>query len=426
MGVENELAFHMRESLPAMLSGASLENPGFFLGMLTNYADYVQGSATEGRRIDHLLKAPRSVWYGGNDPYRAQEQPSGVNRHFAFWGAMMTPVSWDMLQLTKNTGITSGEFLSENFSINRMNQTARYSFYNQLKTHYRQAVYGAGLDVERSLWGKWEPTDSEENAPEDLSKLMDPESDFHGIGPDVLGTFDTRHPLGNPETSFPNWQYVHQPRVYYFDSTAGDGSGDADGTDRESSPLQLTRDNIFVEMDKFLRPWNLIVRQRKVMPLNHKVFGLLATSEAAVAYKGFARISNGMGWEETVEVVNMHNTIMFSEPNAPEDEMWGLHVGSGMGGAGGGTFFPVFWESDMNNRGRQQINSMQRDSNASIPSSVSTQMAMGGMAKPIPYYHDENYRFTGRADSAGSHIRLLYMWICTERWCQTVGRGWTI
>ena len=109
MGVENELAFHLRESLPSALSGESLKNQGFMVGALTANAEFVSGEPTEGKRIDHLLKAPRSQWYGGNDTLRSQEQVSGVNRHFAFWGAMMTPVSWDMLQLTKNTGITSGQ-----------------------------------------------------------------------------------------------------------------------------------------------------------------------------------------------------------------------------------------------------------------------------------------------------------------------------
>lgn len=418
-GVETELAFHLRESLPSALSGESLKNPGFFLGMMTSYAKYVQGTPTEGQRIDHLLKAPRSTWYGGNDPYQVQEQVSGVNRHFAFWGAMMTPVSWDMLELTKNTGITSGEFLDPNFSLSRMGETDRYSFYNQVETHYRQAIYGAGLDVERSIWGLWEPSDAQDKAPEDLKKIMNPDGDLHGIGPKVLGKFDTRHPLGRSGTKFPNWEYVHKPRVYYFDSTKGDGSGSADGTGRNGTKFQFTRDNIFVAIDEFLRPWDLIVRGPKVMPMNHKVFGLLATHKDALAYKGFARVSNGMGWEETVQVVIMHNTMMFSEPNAPEDELWGLHVGS----AGGmdGTFYPVFWESSGNRKGRTQIDALQRKSNATPPAPV----ARGMTARVIPYYHDENYRFTERADSGGSHIRLMYMWICSERWCQTVGRGFT-
>ena len=82
MGVENELAFHLRESLPSALSGESLKNQGFVVGALTANAEFVSGEPTEGKRIDHLLKAPRSQWYGGNDTLRSQG--AGVGRESAF------------------------------------------------------------------------------------------------------------------------------------------------------------------------------------------------------------------------------------------------------------------------------------------------------------------------------------------------------
>lgn len=41
-----------------------------------------------------------------------------------------------------------------------MGETGRYAFYNQVETRYRQAVYGASLDLENSLWGIWQPDDN--------------------------------------------------------------------------------------------------------------------------------------------------------------------------------------------------------------------------------------------------------------------------
>ena len=417
MGVENELAFHLRESLPSALSGESLKNQGFMVGALTANAEFVSGEPTEGKRIDHLLKAPRSQWYGGNDTLRSQEQVSGVNRHFAFWGAMMTPVSWDMLQLTKNTGITSGQLFDENFSIARMGETGRYAFYNQVETRYRQAVYGASLDLENSLWGIWAPDDNENRAPESLADIMSDSKQLHGLGPTELGKFDSRHVLGRTNTKFPGWEYVHSPRVFHFNHTDGKGGKPAAGT----APKQLTRDNIYQAMDEFLRPWDLIVKGMKMMPLDHRLFGLLAENKYILENDKFAmRIYDGMGWEETKQVVRMHNTYIFSEPNAPENEMWGLHTGAP--GGMNGTIYPVFWESSPNRKGRQQIDTLVRGSNQAAPGYAT----MGMRVRPIPFYHDEFFRFTGRADSGGSNIRLLYMWICQERWCQTIGRGWTI
>ena len=419
MGVENELAFHLRESLPAALSGESLKNQGFLVGAFTSVGQFVSGEPTEGKRIDHLLKAPRSQWYGGNDPLRAQEQVSGVNRHFAFWGAMMTPVSWDMLQLTKNTGITSGDFLNDNFSIARMNETGKYSFYNQIETRYRQAVYGASLDLENSLWGIWQPDDNENRAPESLRDIMSDTKQLHGLGPTGLGTFDSRHVLGRGNTKFPGWKYVHSPRVFHFNHTDGKGGKPAAGT----ADKQLTRDNVFQAFDEFLRPWDLIVKGQKMMPIDHRVFGLLAENKFILENDKFSmRIHDGMGWAETKNVVRMHNTCIFSEPNAPEDELWGLHTGTP--GGMNGTIYPVFWESTSNRKGRAQLDMLYNKSNQMAAPAVSNDIGM--RVKPMPFYHDEVFRFTTRADSTGSNIRLLYMWICQERWCQTIGRGYTI
>ena len=51
MGVENELAFHLRESLPSALSGESLKNQGFMVGALTANAEFCVGRA-DGRQAD--------------------------------------------------------------------------------------------------------------------------------------------------------------------------------------------------------------------------------------------------------------------------------------------------------------------------------------------------------------------------------------
>ena len=419
MGVENELAFHLRESLPSALSGESLKNQGFMVGAMTANAEFVSGTPTEGKRIDHLLKAPRSQWYGGNDPLRAQEQVSGVNRHFAFWGAMMTPVSWDMLQLTKNTAITSAQMFDNNFSIARMGETDKFSFYNQIETRYRQSMYGASMDLENSLWGIWAPDDNENRAPESLKDIMSDTKQLHGIGPKELGKFDSRHVLGRENTEFPGWEYVHAPRTYYFNHTDGKGGQPAVGT----ADKTLTRDNIFQAMTEFLRPWDLIVKGQKMMPLDHRLFGLLAENKYILENDKFSmRIHDGMGWSETTDVVRMHNTCLFSEPNAPNNEMWGLHTGTP--GGMNGTIYPVFWESAGNRKGRAQLDMLYQKSNQMAAPAVASDIGM--RMRPIPFYSDEMFRFTTRADSGGSNIRLLYMWVCQERWCQTVGRGWTI
>ena len=416
MSLSRELAFHLKDYLGMGLSGASLENQGNLLQILSPYAHYVTGAPTEGQKIDHLLKAPRSQWYGGRDPLRTQETSSGVNRHYAFWANMMTPVSFDFLELQKNTGLTSFEVLHEDFSLSMMTQTDQRAFYNLLETRYQQAVYGGLMDLENALWGRYEPEDPEDRVPESLAAIFDENGSLHGLGPEGLGKFDSRHALGRGDPDFPDWEYVHKPRVYYFNSTDGRGGKPPDGTAKKV----LTRENIFQEMEKFLRPWDLIVSGHKAIPLNYRVLGLLAENDKITDNDKFSITTHsGLGWMETKKVVSMHNTVMFEEVNAPRDEMWGLHLGSPGGMTG--SFYPVFWEGTVAAKGRQQIDRLVAKASITPPG-----YAMFGRVKPIPFWHDEIMRFTGQADSGGSNIRVMVMFICQERWCQTKGVGWEI
>ena len=116
--------------------------------------------------------------------------------------------------------------------------------------------------------------------------------------------FDSRHVLGRENTKFPGWKYVHSPRIFHFNHTDGRGGKPAGGTAAKT----LTRDNIYQAMEEFLRPWDLIVKGMKMMPLDHRLFGLLAENKYILENDKFSmRIYDGMGWEETKQVVRKSN-----------------------------------------------------------------------------------------------------------------------
>ena len=156
------------------------------------------------------------------------------------------------------------------------------------------------------------------------------------------------------------------------------------------------------------------------MPLSIQVFGLLAKNKTFLQSDKFPiLIYDGLGWKHTIQCVQMHNTLMYADSNARTDEMWGLHVGTP--NMEDGTFFPYFWEKEETNQGRMKIDQLQREH--ARPDPV---FAMNDGAKPLPYYIDEMMRFTGMADAGGTNLRLMYMFVCSERWCQTKGVGWTV
>ena len=420
MSVSGELSFYT-ENIRTGLMSETLKPTSDLPALLSAFAQYKSGDAGEGQNINRLLSAPHGQWYGGRDTLRSQEAGPQVNRHFSFWGNFMIPVSIDFEHLSRITGITSAEFLSPDFSLNRLNEKGRLAFFSNLQTAYQSSVYGSLLDYQRSLWGNLIPGDAEERMPEHLGDLFNPDGVWHGLGPDELGTFDQRHALGRNPTQYPQWNKVHAPRIFYFnyEDNAVPGTKPPDGTDA----VVLTRENIFEKMSEFLRPWNLIVKGNKLMPLPTEVFGLLGNSKEFVGVTGSDKfplvIYNGMGWEHTIEVVKMHNVLLYEETDAPTDEFWGLHLGNP--GDGSGTFYPYFWEDDYNLSARNKLGQMVREQSRAMPT-----YNLGGGTRPLPLYTDEMYRFTGNADAGGTNLRVRYMFICPARWCQTIGRGWTV
>ena len=415
MAVSGELSFYT-DSIRTGLLGSSLKNTSDLPAILSAFARYRSGAPSEGMGINHLLSAPRAQWYGGQDTLRSQDQTARVNRHYAFWTNMMIPISIDFLNLTKITNITGAQFLDPSFSLNKLDQKGKEAYFSNLQVAYQAAMYGGQLDYDRSLWGNLQEGDNVDRAPESLGDIFNEAGELHGLTPERLGKFDSRHALGRSATKFPQWEYVHKPRVYYFNSTDGLGTKPPDGT----AAFKLTRENVFEAFDNFLRPWDLIVKGLKLLPLSHEVFSLIATNKDFIQSDKFPMvIYDGMGWEHTIQCVRMHNTLMFADSDAKSDELWGIHVGSP--GMDNGTFFPLFWEDDFNMSARNKLGEIIRKQGRERP-----MHAPVGPTRPIPWYTDEMFRFTGKADSGGTNLRLMYMFVCTERWCQTKGVGFTV
>lgn len=424
MSIENEIQFHFRDgSLETALSVESLRTPSFFQGYLSSIARYHMGKPTQGVGINHLLKMPHSQWYDGNDPYETQEDTFEVNRHFAYWGNMMTPASYNYTTMENLTGITGDEFHSEGFKFGNISDDDRHVLFDYIETRFTGTCYGAKLDIDKSIWGRWQPRDRKERAPQSLADIMSTNENtiVHGINGTELGVFDERHPLYvspadntvQANESYAGWKYVHMPRVYWFNSTDGNGTQPAANTPN----VTFTRDNIYDHFDHFCRTWDAIVKGTKILPIDIRVFGLLAENKYVKEnLKWSMRIYDGRGWEETVEVVKMHNVYIFSEVNAPRTEMWGLHTGNM---AMPGTFYPLMWVPKRMRNGISAINKMLKPDTAP-PKFLQSQ------PRAFPWRMDEMQRFQNLADSGGTNIRLKYMWVCTERWCQAVGKGWTV
>ena len=237
MSVSGELFYHQKEMQTSLL-GNAMQSPSHTPNVLAPYARYTTEAPGLGLGINDIVGAANSQWYHGRDELKAQEELDDPVRHFATWSNMMTPISMDFLKLHKITNIDGATFLSDSFSLNRLDQKGRNAYFSNLKVAVRQALYGGRLDYDRSLWGDFENTDFEGRTPESIDKLFDENSSWHGLRPDELGSFDRRHPLGKPEaqSQFPGWDQRHKPRVYHFNSTDGRGGKPPSGTD----PKQLT------------------------------------------------------------------------------------------------------------------------------------------------------------------------------------------
>lgn len=411
-----EIYAMLRDDLPCALSGETLKNPGYMDAVLSSVARYETGAASIGQRIDHFLNAPRSQWYDGDDTLQSQEEEARYSRMVATWGDMMTPMSFNVTQLERTAGITNDQLVNS-IDINRVSNIDPKAFYSEVEARATATLYGANLDLTKSLWGYFDDADNVMRAPQSLQDVFSETKTLHGGGPDELGdSWDSRHPLSRED--FPGWQKPWVPFVWYFNHTDGKGGKPADGTAAKT----LTRENIFEIFDDWLSIWDLYVRGKKYLPMPQRLFTMLSGNSRIVnnGYEFTANIMDGMGWSYQVKVIEMHNVRMFAEPNAPKDELYGMHLGER--GARNGTLFPVFWEPASANAARAQLDKYLREAQAAVPMGLPNPVR----TQPLPFYMDNFGQIPTKANAVGANMRLKYMWVCNERWCQALGKGFEI
>lgn len=390
------------------MSAETLKPPSRLCGLLSAYNRYQTGIPGLGVRINHLLGAPESKYITGNTPVRTQTKDATVKGHYVPWSDIETPLSINGTDLEDTSGIRSGTVLGGNFDPRQIPAARVNGYASYMQTQLRSSVSGLMLDQERVLWGKQFATDNIDLMPEAIPQVFDEDGKLHGLGPEDLGKFDKRHALGEGSPQFPDWEYIHKPRVYHMNHTDGYGGEPASGT----ADKQLTRENIFESLEEPLRTWDMIVDGMKLMPVSSRIMSLISNSKQYGQSDKFPMvIYDGMGWQQTIQVVRIHNTVIYADSGAPLDEMYGLHIGNP--GMEDGSFFPVWWMDDDDVTIQEQIESVLMEQQ--VPPPV---FSMGGPTRMMPIYNDEWGRFDDLANAFGTKLRGKHCYVCTARWKQ--------
>ena len=156
----------------------------------------------------------------------------------------------------------------------------------------------------------------------------------------------------------------------------------------------------------------MIVDGQKLMPVSSRIMSLISNSQQYGQSDKFPMIIyDGLGWQQTIQVVRIHNTIIYADSGAPLDTMYGLHVGNP--GMEDGSFFPVWWMDDDDVTIQEQIESVLMEQQ--VPPPV---FSLGGTTRMMPIYNDEWGRFDDLANAFGTNLRGKHCSVCTARWKQ--------
>ena len=172
------------------------------------------------------------------------------------------------------------------------------------------------------------------------------------------------------------------------------------------------QDENFDKLVEIVNRYSEVVPGTKVAICDTQVFSRLSTY-----FKDsdkFPLLVGNDKWSFTINCVVIQDVYFMSDPNKPisENSIDVLHIGDlGASGMEAGTIYPFYWRSG--DSVRQNMQTKVNEMLSKPPGGMEF-----GPRREIPIDMDDFERFAGMADAVGSHLRLKYMLICTEPWCQ--------
>lgn len=393
----NQLTNHVREIIIGLRT-EFIRVPDYICQILDSFARYKTGGAAgHSVSIPALLRRGKAMFYSGLDEAQDTEENTQVERHFAFWKHLYIDVAIIGTVLKQTIGLTVDQFISQTGSLGHMNDTDRLMLLNILKSEYLTAAGGLQGKKVAALHGHYHQLEDDEaqRKPEDLDDLFNEEGDFHGIAPNAQGEWDNDHiwgrrPLGNHGTDAER-KLRNRPQIYDFRiSTPG---GDPDG-----APVKPSIENL----EPVLRGYMQVVQGGKLGYMWHEGFSALVQDILNKNLTVPRLVMGGAGWEFDIDCVKIAGTTIISDPNAKEEILRVLDVGTP--GMEDGTVFPMYYDPMTNPVDWLRTEAEMLSQNKGRPKGMDF-----GRPRMTPYQGSEWRRSDKHVDAAISRILLDYI-----------------
>ena len=390
----NQMTNHVREII-LELRTEYIDVPDTLVQIMDSYARYQTGGVMgHSVSIPALLSRAKALFYNDLDEMESIEDATQVERHFAYWKHLYVPIALRGTLLKQTTGVTTTQLIAQNGSLGHMNADHRLMLLNLFKSEYETAAAGIQGKKVAAAHGHYLNLEPEETqrAPETLENLFNEDGDYHGIGPDALGSWDNEHiwahrPLGNTGTDAEQ-RLRNRPQIYEF----------ASGVVPSIAGL-----------DPVLRRLNMVVNTPKLGVMWDDGFSALVGDILGKNLAVPQLTMGGAGWEYDIDCVKIAGTTIIADPNTPEQKLRILNVG--MPGLMNGTIFPYYYDPETNPVDAFAQQAMMKSLNMGRPKGMSF-----GRPRPTPYQGTEWSRLENLVDAVGTRVLLDYIpFLCTVR-----------
>lgn len=416
MAITNELSNHVGE-IRAGLMKESLITPDRTLQLLDTRARFKTGAAGAGFSFSHLRNTPDVQFYTGADQLQATEFNPKTNRLIVPWANCLSPIQFYGTDLNQMVGLTTAQMMKDDYRMSDMAEDQQIVFMDQLKNASIASASGIQNARVQVLWGregKYQAA-SADRLPTSLPELFDDTTGLYGEDIDALGDFEKGHPWESDYAFGASKKTLMTPRVWYLNDDEGANTGTKVATAEQANAQSISSDEGLQRLYDCISAFSQVVPGTKVGICDVRTFSSLALKYAKNmgnnTPSGYPSRVGTDRWSISVKSVQIEDTYFISDPfkSADDESIFVIHLGD-TGGVPG-TVYPFYWESALSlpELLKRETEQMLRD----IPDGLTW-----GMRRDVPFYMDEFMRFAGNADAIGTVLRLMWMLICTEPWCQ--------
>ena len=325
-----------------------IQVPDYAVQIFDAFGRTTRGAQGAAIAITPLLESGSAYFYRDLDLRPTIDQNESLATYYCNWYYMQQDIGIAGTRLKQNLGITSQDY-EDNKPPSMIDANTPKTILSMFSTAYRTAAGGAQRRKVAAFYGGASPDSFKDTAraPESLEDLFNEDGEWHGIGPDALGSWDPQHPWYNPPNVVKNTnggatkdtdaviarkRQRHRPLIYTADNYKS-----LMGADGDKLSWQL--------LNRIFGPIDEVTQTPSIAQVWSDGFWAL-TEQIAKTNNSVPFVKEPMGmavyamWGFDVQAIQIGTTTLFPSYKTPKGTIRRLHVGNP--GTENGSIFPLY------------------------------------------------------------------------------------